>query len=287
MDNDIRIYAKGTAFEDGVFDLRSLELLLSSYRSILDRLVAVQLGRRQLTDKIKKQLNYDVKINDGSIELLLDFVFQHQEVVAVLAQDGGYQLSNVLLNLFRDSINLRKAASDFIGKGINFDIKINNSFNFGSNNVYTNIENSEILIPDSKILFAAQATRYPTDKLLSQVDGKKIENVDLQSREDKFTLSEDDRKILGREKEILKATLKIVGRLDMIAFSSHKGAIISDGESFPVTWDEGIRSKMQKVADIEGVIFTVQPVIDHKRLNTEAIGFHVINCENNQQSMKF
>ena len=78
MDNDIRIYAKGAAFEDGVFDLRSLEILLSSYRSILDRLVAVQLGRRQLTDSIKRQLNYDVKINDGSIGLLLDFIFQNK-----------------------------------------------------------------------------------------------------------------------------------------------------------------------------------------------------------------
>lgn len=287
MDNDIRIYAKGTAFEDGVFDLRSLELLLSSYRSILDRLVAVQLGRRQLTDKIKKQLNYDVKINDGSIELLLDFVFQHQEIVTVLAQDGGYQLSSMLLNLYRDAIDLRKAASDFIEKGFNFDIKINNSFNFGSKNVYTNIENSEIIIPESKILFAAQATRYPTDKLLSKVDGNRIEKVDLQSRKDKFTLNEDDRIILGREKEMLKATLKIVGRLDMIAFSAHKGAIISDGESFPVTWDDGIRAKMHKVADIDGVVFTVQPVIDHKRLSTEAIGFHVLNCENNQKSMDF
>ena len=99
MDNDIRIYAKGAAFENGVFDLRSLEVLLTSYRSILDRLVAVQLGHRQLNDRIKKQLNYDVKINEGSIELLLDFVFEHKEVVAVLAQDGGYQLSNGMFGI--------------------------------------------------------------------------------------------------------------------------------------------------------------------------------------------
>ena len=62
--------------------------------------------------------------------------------------------------------------------------------------------------------------------------------------------------------------------------------IISDNESFPVTWDEMIRSKMQKLADIEGVIFTVQPVIDHSRLNRDAIGFHVLECSNPQSDLK-
>ncbi len=264
MDNDLNIYARGSAFEGGIYDLRSLELLLSSYRSILDRLVAVHLGRRQLNESIKNQINYDVKIKEGSVELLLDFVLEHKEILAVASSDGSYQLSVILVKLYRDAIKLRKAASKFIDKGIPFEIKIINSFNFGSNNVYQSIENSEILIPDSKILWAAQATRYPTDKLLGKVDGKEIEYVDLNSNEDSFRLNEDDRIILGKEKEVLNAKLKIVGRLDMIAFTSHKGAIISDGETFPVTWDEDIRSNMHRIADKENIEFTVKPVIDHK-----------------------
>lgn len=282
MDHDLKIYSKGSAFESGVYDLRSLETLISSYRSILDRLVAVQLGKRQLTEKIKNQLNYEVEIKEGSIELLINFALEHPELLIVFAEDGGYQLSNILTNLFRDAINLRKAASKFIEKGLTFNIKITNSFNFGSSNVYTNAEDSEILIPDAKILWAAQATRYPTDKILKKIDGKEIEQVDLISRDEEFSINEKDRDILGRDKEVLNATLKITGRLDVIAFSSHRGVILSDKESFPVTWDEKLRSNMQQIADIEGIIFTVQPVIDHSRLNNDAIGFHVLECRNPQ-----
>lgn len=282
MDHDLKIYSKGSAFEGGIYDLRSLETLISSYRSILDHLVTVQLGRRQLTNKIKNQLNYKVEIKEGSIELLINFALEHPELLIVSAEDGGYQLSNIITKLFKDAINLRKAASKFIEKGVVFNIKITNSFNFGSNNVYTNAEGSEILIPDTKILWAAQATRFPTDKILKKVDGKEIEQVELIARNEKFSINENDREILGRDKEILNATLQISGRLDMIAFSSHRGIILSDKESFPVTWDEKIRSKMQKIADIEGILFTVQPVIDHSRLNNDAIGFHVLECKNPQ-----
>lgn len=77
-----------------------------------------------------------------------------------------------------------------------------------------------------------------------------------------------------------------MGRLDMVAFTAHRGSIISDGEKFSVTWDEQIRQKMQKLADIEGVVFKVRPVVDHKRLDNETIGFHVLDCGDPQQSFK-
>lgn len=281
MEHDIKIYAKGTDFEGGVYDLRSLETLISSYRSILDMLVSVQLGRRQLSNKIKSQLDYQVEIKEGSIQLLIDFALDHPELLMVLSQDGGQQISNVITKLFRDAINLRKAAASFIEKGLTFNIKITNSFNFGNNNVHINNENAEILIPDPKILWAAQATRFATDKILKKINGKSIEKVDLISNEESFSLKVTDRNILGRDKEALNAKLQIVGRLDMIAFSLHKGTIVSESEHFPVTWDDKIRSKMLKVADIDGVVFTVQPVIDHSRLNRDAIGFHVLECSNN------
>ena len=129
MDSDLKIYAQGKAFESGVYDLRSLELLISGYRSILDRLIAVQLGHRQLPDKTKRQLNYNVKIYDGSIEFLVDFVLEHPEAIAVLVQDGGYQLSVILTKLYRDAIGLRKAAATFIEKGLCI-YRLNNVFLF-------------------------------------------------------------------------------------------------------------------------------------------------------------
>lgn len=285
MDNDIRIYTKGNAFKDGVYDLRSLEIIINSYRSILDRLIAVQSGRRQLTPNIKKQIDYDVRIKNGSLELLIDLVFEHRELLAVLASDGGYQLSKLMVKLLREAIDLRKAAASFLKKGIHFDIKITNSFNIGNNNVTTNMETKEIEISDPKILWAAQVTKYPVDNLISRVDGKEIEFVDFDSHSEKFRISPEDRGIIGKEQEKLPTTLKVVGRLDMVAFSSHRGAIVSDNERFPVTWAESIRAKMQKIADVDGIVFTVEPIIDRKRLHTEAIGFHVIDCVDPQYKL--
>lgn len=279
MDSDIRIYAQGASFAEGVYDLRSLEVLVSSYRSILDRLVAVQIGKRQLPDRTKRDLDYNVQVKNGSIELLIDFALQHPEFLGPVSQDGSFQVSRAITRLFRSAIDLRKAAARIIENGVQLQINISNSFNIGSNNVQVNNNTGEIAISDSKILWAAQATRYPTDRILKRVDGNGIEYVDFSTGDEEVRLTPDDRGILGRAKEELNAEVRIVGRLDMIAFSSHRGKIVSSSESFPVTWDDPLRSKMQSVADIEGVTFRARPVVDKSRLHSEAIGFHVLDCE--------
>jgi hypothetical protein len=284
-DHDLRFYAKGAAFKDGIYDLRSMELLIASYRSITDRLIAVQLGRRQISPSIRNQIDYQVQIKPGSIELLIDFVFSHKEILGVLAADGGYQLSGIITKLFRTAIDLRKEVTGALAKGFPITITINNNINIGSGNLIANNGNGNISIGDPKILWAAQVTKYPTDKLISGIDGNAIEYVELGSRTDEMRLTPDDRVVLGHNKEELSATLRVYGRLDMVAFSSHKGTIISNKEKFPVTWDEQIRNKMQRVADIEGVEFLVRPIIDQKRLHSETIAYHVLDCMNPQQKL--
>jgi|SRR5690554_2218209 len=290
MTQDLRIYAKGLAFSDGVYDLRTLEALITNYRKILDRLVAVQLGKKQVSPDLKSQLDYDVRINQGSIELLINFALEHREYIAAFAADGGAALSKVIVTLLRDAVKLREKASECIEKGLPININISNSFNIGTKITNTNVSYDEntgtILINDPKILWAAQVTRSPVNGLLSQVDGKSVEFIDINSASDEFRFTPDQRNIIGKQKEELPTTLNIIGRLDMVAFSAHRGSIISDGERFSVTWDDQIRSKMQKLADIEGVIFKVRPVVDHKRLDNETIGFHVLDCGNPQQSFK-
>ena len=132
MEQDLRIYAEGLAFSNGIYDMRTLESLIANNRKILDGLVAVQLGRRQITPAIKKQLNYDVSINSGSIELLLNFALDHKEVLGVFAADGGEMLSEALIKLLKNAIDLREKASSLISKGISININISKSFNFGS-----------------------------------------------------------------------------------------------------------------------------------------------------------
>lgn len=290
MTQDLRIYAKGLAFSDGIYDLRTLEALITNYRKILDRLVAVQLGKKQVSPDLKSQLDYDVRINQGSIELLINFALEHREYIAAFAADGGAALSKVIVTLLRDAVKLREKASECIEKGLPININISNSFNIGTKITNTNVSYDEnagtILINDPKILWAAQVTRSPVNGLLSQIDGKSVEFIDINSASDDFRFTPDQRNIIGKQKEELPTTLNIIGRLDMVAFSAHRGSIISDGERFSVTWDDQIRSKMQKLADIEGVIFKVRPVVDHKRLDNETIGFHVLDCGNPQQSFK-
>lgn len=290
MEQDLRIYAKGSAFSNGKYDLRTLETLITSYRKILDRLVAVKLGRRQVTQELKGQVDYDVKINSGSIELLVNFVLEHREYIAAFAADGGKVLSEIIVTMLRDAINLREKASEAIEKGFPVHIHIANSFNiasqFNSTNVQTSGENGNIYINDPKILWAAQVTRSPVNSLLAQVDGNVLEYIDVSTEKDEFRLTPEQRIILGKQKEELPTTLNIVGRLDVVAFSSHTGSIISDSDRFSVSWPAELRSKIQQIADVEGVVFKVRPVIDHKRLNNEAIGFNIIDCGLPQQSFR-
>lgn len=282
MEQDIRIYAKGLAFADGVYDLRALEAVISNYRKILDRLVSVELGRRQVSRDLKNQLGYQVEIKPGSIELFVKFLLEHKELIAVFAADGGYTLSEIIVRLLRDAVDLRKKASEVLKKGLTVNITITNSFNVGSRinsgNVSFDQTSGSILINDPKILWAAQVTRTPVNEILSNVDGKAVEYIEMSSPKNELRLTSHDRDIIGQHKEELPTTLTILGRLDMVAFSSHRGSIISDKDRFSVTWDEQIRTKMQKVADVDGVIFKVRPVVDHKRLDSSAIGFHVLDC---------
>jgi len=287
MEHDFRFYAKGTAFEDEVYDLRRMELLISSYRSITDRLIAVQLGRKQLSPSIKSQIDYDLKIRSGSIEFLIDFIFTHKELISAIGTiDGGHHLSNIITKLLSEAITLRKEVALAIKNGFPINITINNNINIGKNNVIANSNNGNITINDPKILWAAQVTKYPVDRLISSVDGKEIEYVDFGAREEKIHITTAERVVLGQNKEELSAVIDIIGRLDMVTFSTHKGIVISENEKFPVIWDESIRNKVQRVADIENIRFTVRPIIDHKRLHLDAIAYHVIDCEIPQQDLK-
>lgn len=285
MNYDLRFYAKGSAFKDDIYDLRSMELLLSSYRSITDRLIAVQLGRRQLTPAIKNQIDYDVKINSGSIEFLVDFVFTHKELLGVLTIDGGYQLSSTITKLFKEAIDLRKKVASALENGHPINITINNNMNIGKGNIIANADNGNIVINDPKILWAAQVTKYPSDRLISKIDGESIEYVEFGTKNDELKLSSNEHNILGQNREELSATLVVIGRLDMIVFSSHKGTIISNNEKFPVTWDENIRTKVQTVADKKDVAFTVRPIIDQKKLHSDTIAYHVLDCKIPQQRL--
>lgn len=84
MKEDLRIYAKGLAFTGGSFSLRSLDVLISNYRKILDQFIAVSLGKSKADRHIREQIDYQVEIKEGSIELLVDFVMNNKELLHLL-----------------------------------------------------------------------------------------------------------------------------------------------------------------------------------------------------------
>lgn len=286
--NNLLIYAEGAAFADGVYDLRTLETVVSCQRQILDRLIAVQIGKRQIPRNLKNQISYKTKIESGSIKFLVELLLEHREYIAVFAAHEGMRFAPQIVQLLSDAISLRKIAASLKKLGLTINVTISNSFNIASPdnsiNVIGNDKTGQILINDPKILWAAQSTRAPINQLLQKVDGIGVEHIDVGAGNVDLSLTPSDRFITGVDKEELTTRLSIVGRLDMVNFSSHKGAIVSNDERFNVTWDSHIRTKMQQIADIEGIIFTVNPIIDRKTLHDSAIGFHVLDCQNPQKN---
>ncbi|MEE1673975.1 hypothetical protein SNR37_003402 [Agarivorans aestuarii] len=287
MKEDLRIYAKGLAFAGGAYSLRSLDVLISNHRKILDQLIAVSLGKPKADRHIREQIDYKVQVREGSVELLIDFVMNNKELFAPLAADGGYQLSNAIVSLYKDAISLRDAVSKIADKGLQVKISISNCFNFASNNsnVSYNLTDGSILIGDPKILLAAQSTKSAVDNVIKSIDGSNVEYVDFGSGANDQRLNESNKNLLGRRKEEIPATLNIIGRLDMISMSSHRGAIVSDGQRFIVSWDEQLRDKLLKVVDVEAIQFTARPVIDHKSLSEKEIGFHLVDCDELQNHL--
>ena len=286
MDNDLKIYAKGEAFIDGTYNLRILEAFLSNYRKIFDRLICLQLGKRQLPRALKSQIDYEVQINSGSIELAINFILEHKELIAIIVAQESPSIAKSIIDLLSNALELRKIAAELLKKGINVKINIVNSFNIGVNGNNSNVSLDQsknvIQITDPKILWAAQSTRAPLNDLLASVDGSDVEYIDMTASTSNVRLTKHDKEIIGSQKELLPTTLNIVGRLDMVAFTSHRGVIVSDGKRYNVTWAKEIRNKMQKIADADGIIFNVKPVIDHKKLDNDAIGFHILDCKDPQ-----
>ncbi|EII3003562.1 hypothetical protein NMR92_003801 [Vibrio cholerae] len=62
MKEDLRIYAKGLAFSGGSYSLRSLDVLISNHRKILDQLIAVSLGKPKADRHIREQIDYQVRL---------------------------------------------------------------------------------------------------------------------------------------------------------------------------------------------------------------------------------
>lgn len=282
-ENGILLHADGNAFHDGKFDLRSLELIVYNYRLIIDNSLPIVIGQKTLTDRIKNEIKYEVEVRDGSLEVLLNFVLENPEILSVLATDGGYTFSQAISKLINGAINLRRALTKVLEVGLSPNIKIDQSTKT-DNSVNLNIKTGDIKITNPQFIFAADNTKAAVDRLINGIDGIDISKVDMKHSDISTNLTTSDHDITGTSKEELTTNIEVLGRLDTVAFTSHRGHIITGNKRYPVTWDESIRSKIRKFVDVEGIIYRVRPIIDHRKFKDEPIGFHVTDCWQPQAS---
>lgn len=287
MEEWLHLNAEGDAFTKSRFDLRKLELVISNYRQTIDQVLPLALGQKQITDKLKREIKYEVEIKNGSLDILLEFIWEHkEELISLFAVDGGVTLSYIISKLIEATIDLRRKFTKALEKGFNPKIIINKNIH-NDYSVRTNIKNSNIEINNPIILLSAQNSKAPIDRLIEGIDGKQIEKIDIESKESSVNLSKKDLMIVGKQTQEINSDVELFGRLDMVAFTSHRGNIETGGRKYPVTWDEKIRKKIQKYADVKNIVFKVRPIIDHRRFKEDPIAFHILDCWDPQVKLDF
>lgn len=278
--SEILLKVEGEGFRPNKYDLRSTEKILTNYRQIIDHLVPLTVGQKTLTDRLKSEIKYETSFKPGSLEVWLDFVLPAAgALVAAASEDGGHEISQQLSRLLGVVIDFRRLYTDFLEKGIKPRLGINiqdqPQITVNLNNINTgggDINISPIILP------ATTATRSSIDRLVGSVDGSLVEQILIKAGNTETVITTEDQRIIGSQKEELPEFLEIFGRLDSVAFTAHRGSLVTDNGRFPITWEENIRDKVKSLADQDGIAFRVRPIVDHRRFKDDPIAFHVINC---------
>ena len=171
------------------------------------------------------------------------------------------------------------------GNGLRPTIHIEQSTKVDNSGTH-NIETGDIYLTNPQFIIASDTTKAPFDRLIRGIDGSYITDINLAHKDFATRLSVNDNDITGTQKEELASYIEVMGRLDMAAFTSHRGKIITGTKRYLVVRDEEIRSKIRKFVDIEGIVFRVRPIVDHRRCREELVGFHIIDCWEPQAKMK-
>ncbi len=278
--SEILLKVEGEGFRPNKYDLRSTEKILTNYRQIIDHLVPLTVGQKTLTDRLKSEIKYETSFKPGSLEVWLDFILPAAGILtAAASEDGGHIISQQISKLLGVVIDFRRLYTDFLEKGtkpkLGINIQDQPQVTVNLNNVNTgggDINISPIILP------AATATRSSVDRLVGSVDGSLVEQLVIKSEDSETTITKEDQRIIGTQKEELPDFLEIIGRLDGVAFTAHRGSLVTHDGRYPITWEEDLRDKIKSLADQEGIIFRVRPIVDHRRFRDDPIAFHVLNC---------
>lgn len=284
-DEALVFLVEGSAFEATGYDLRLVERLLTDYRRLVDNTLPLAVGQRTLTDKIRQAVTYQVTFERGSWRTLLELVLEHKELLAAIAAVHGApeQLAQYVAKVINGVLELRRILDAFLEKGEKPNVKLASENQVSVPISFSNVQtNGGDIIVSPVILMAAETTRSTLDNLINAVDGRRVTKIKVKSGATETTIRPDDRRLTGRLREELPKTYSVFGRLNVINADSHRGRLVTERGTFPVTWEESIRDQIRDVVDRDRVVFKVRPIVDNRRLKDSPIGLHIVSCEQPQ-----
>lgn len=287
---ELEFYAKGEAFGEGEYDLRSVERLLTNYRRLVDVMLPLAFHQKTLTKRLQNKVKYKISFKQGSWITTLQFILEHKEIFAaiVAADNASYILSDQIAKLIEGSLDIWRKFDQILSEGGKPKIQIasGNQLNSDINIGEISRVNGNVIIVNQPIqIVAAELSKPVLDNLVKSVDGENVESLSVNSDDTKTIITPNDIRITGSLKEELSSNIEVIGRLDMVAFSAHRGNLLTGSGRYPVTWDEEIRNEIREHADVEDMAFTVKPVIDNKRISNAPIGFHILRVRNPQNDL--
>jgi hypothetical protein len=274
------VRATGEAFAARQYDLRSVDLVITNYRILLDQTIPFAIGQSRLSYRAKEQISYQIEFRHGSLELLSTIALSVPPIVAAVASDGGFQLAHQVAKLFNAVVTFRRAWANVQQlleerKELSETPKLNLSINLEG--VSQGDGNTINVSP--VVLLAANATKHTVDRLVGGIDGQKVESFSVESeRGSKTVLERKDEVLLGTDLEELPTTVDILGKLYEVNFITKKGWLVTGDGRVPITWEESVRRDIRAHADRPNVAFRVRPVVDHRRFGVDdsPVGYHVL-----------
>lgn len=278
MKNHLRISAHGKAFAERTqHDLRASAALLSGFVGIFDRSIAIQLGKRTLSNSSTDQTKYQASIDDGSIEICVQLISVPPEISAVFAQDGGHYLADTIVRLYKSVIAIWRgqSAPSNVPLGTGSSHVVGNDNVTGDNNFTVRGKNINISI---EAFMAAGSTRPYLKKIAKHL--KTGESVRLRSKNESCLIDNTIQGSLFGADKIDPLQFRIIGQLVDVDLPGRSGKIISDEAPIPVivTWEQSIRSKVERCARAGVGSFDLRAVIGEKRFGKNNFGFRIIDC---------
>ena len=286
---DIKARFFGKAFANNIYDLQTVRLLTDNVHLIIERLIAIHLGRIELADELKNQIKSKVAIKNDGMEIGFSFerdLYQNFGISGTSFPQAN--ISDEIARIFYSAMMLRKLIAEAKKSKLPAKILLNIE-NDKTKRSVVKTEKGNILLSSAKVLWAAQMTKDAADSILSIMDGEHIVGFEFDGFSRPFVSNKDDSIVIGQNEDDLVAVASFKGKLDNLFFSKQRGIVVAENEVYQIAWDESSKLKILDHADLDNVEFIAKPCIETHSLYGELIVYKVLDCkavDYSQQTVK-